>query len=199
MVIGTIVTVVGTISMLGAAGAGMDNMLGAAGVGAFGGLLLNVIGAVLMLIGFIIYIVGVGTAAKDESNFKKAMIFLVLGLVCSVVSAFTGTALNGVLSSVLQILAEVFQLVSALLVINGIIVLARKVGNSSVETKGQFTLKLIVCVIILTIIANIISIIANAVAAGVVGGIVGIVAAILSVIRYFVYLSLLAGAKNMFR
>ena len=197
MVIGTIITVAGTATLIAGGLDGMETAMGAGAVGGIFGVVMTVVGGILAFVGFILYIVGVGNASKDEDNFKKAMLFLVLGLVCSLVSAFTTTVAGGIVSVVLRILGELFQLISTILVINGISVLANKVGNSKVEQKGHFTLKLIAIIIIISIVMSLISLI-PAVAVGVIAGILNIVASILSIVRYFVYLSLLANAKNMF-
>lgn len=182
VLIGSIAAVVGVAAIVGG---------GIVGVG------LTAIGGILSLIGFIMYIVGVGNAAKDEQNFKRAMMFLVLGLICSVVGAFTGTVANGVIRNILSILAEVFQLISAVYVIEGIISLAGKVANPVIESKGRSTLKQIVVVIIISIIASLISLFTSPVAA-VVSAILVVIATIMSVIKYFIYLGLLSGARKMF-
>ncbi len=197
MVIGTIISVVGTATLLAGGLEGAEAAMGAGLAGGIVGIIMSVVGAIFSLIGFILYIVGVGNAAKDEDNFKKAMLFLVLALVCSLISGFTTTVAGGVLSIILRVLGQLFELISTILVINGITTLANKVGNSKVESKGQFTLKLIAIIIILSIVFSLIALI-PAVAAGVIAGILSIIASILSIIRYFVYLSLLANAKNMF-
>lgn len=197
VLIGSVAAVVGVAAIVGGGMLESDVAVGGGAVGGLIGVALTAIGGLLSLIGFIMYIVGVGNAAKDEENCKKAMMFLVLGLICSVVGAFTGSVANGVLRSVLSILAEVFQLISAIYVINGIVSLARKVGNAAIETKGRSTLKQIVVVIVISIIATLISLITSPVAA-VVSGILLIIATIMTIVKYFIYLSLLSGARKMF-
>ncbi len=212
-VVGAIITVVG-VATVAAAGIGefgatlggaseadltaIGNAATLAGVGTIGGSVLTIVGAIIAFIGFILYIVGVGNASKDEDGFKKAMLFLVLALVCSIVGSFTGGVANGVLAGILTILGAVFDLLSAIYVINGIISLANKTGNSKVEAKGRFTLKLILVILIMNIIVSLIGLFVNVSAIVVIAGVLNIIAAILSVVRYFVYLSLLSNAKKMF-
>ena len=197
ILIGSVMAVVGVAAVVGGGMLESDVAVGGGVVGGIAGLALSGLGGIFSLVGFILYIVGVGNAAKDEESFKKAMLFLVVGLVCSVVSAFTGTVANGILKDILTILGDVFQLISAIYVINGIISLAGKVGNVAIEHKGRHTLKTLVIVIVISIVATLISLITSTVAA-VVAGILGIVVAVMSIIKYFIYLSLLNGARKMF-
>ncbi len=212
-IIGTIITITGIAAIIGGAATGTDVAMGGGLAGSIVGIIMTVIGAIFALIGFILYIVGVGTAGKDEENFKKAFMFLILGLICSIIGAFTGAV--PVLAGILKIASAVFSLASAIFVINGIIVLAGKVGNAKVEKKGQTTLKLVIVILVLSIVAHVIAMItalvfgsANDITAAMVNGatatifissIMELVATVLSIIQYFVYLSLLANAKNMFQ
>ena len=196
-IIGIIISVVGTASLIAGGLEGADVAMGAGLAGGVVGVIMTVVGGIVAFIGFILYIVGVVNTSKDEDNFKKALLFLILGLVCTLIASFTTTVAGGVLALILKVLGMLFDLISTILVINGISVLANKVGNAAVEKKGQFTLKLITVIIILSIVISLITLI-PAVAAGVIAGILSIVATVLSIIKYFVYLGLLANAKNMF-
>ena len=195
IIIGTIISVIGTATLIAGGIDGAEAAMGAGVAGGVVGIIVSFVGAIFSLIGFILYIVGVGNAAKDEDNFKKAMLFLVLALVCSIVSAFT-TAIP-VLAIILKVLGSLFELISTIMVIGGICTLANKLGKSEVEQKGQFVLKLIVVIILLSIVFNLIGLIPT-IATGVIAGILSIIAAVLSIVRYFAYLALLAQAKNMF-
>ncbi len=211
-VIGTVMTITGAAAIFGGGVAGSDTAMVGGAIGGVVGIIMTVVGAIFALIGFILYIVGVGTAAKDEENFKRALICLVLALITSLVAAFTGGI--PVLSGILTILSTLFTLISAISVINGIIVLAGKVNNAAVEKKGQSTLKLVICILVLSIVANVIALITGAVlgsatdisaamltgagATIIVSSVMQLIATILNIIQYFVYLSLLSSAKKMF-
>lgn len=211
-VIGIVMTITGAAAIFGGGVAGSDTAMVGGAIGGVVGIIMTVVGAIFALIGFILYIVGVGTAAKDEENFKRALICLVLALITSLVAAFTSGI--PVLSGILTILSTLFTLISAISVINGIIVLAGKVNNAAVEKKGQSTLKLVICILVLSIVANVIALITGAVlgsatdisaamltgagATIIVSSVMQLIATILNIIQYFVYLSLLSSAKKMF-
>ncbi|MBQ6441739.1 MAG: hypothetical protein IJJ13_04005 [Lachnospiraceae bacterium] len=197
IIIGTIVSVVGTATLIAGGMDGAANAMGAGIAGGVVGIIVSFVGAIFSLIGFILYIVGVANASKDEDGFKKAMLFLVLALVCSIISAFTTTVAGGVVSIILKVLGMLFELISTIMVIGGISAIANKLGKTEVEQKGQFVLKLIVVIILISIVFYVIGLI-PAIATGVIAGILSIIATVLSIVRYFAYLSLLAHAKNMF-
>ncbi len=211
-IIGLVMSITGVAAIVGGGLAESDTAMVGGAIGGVVGVIMTVVGAIFALIGFILYIVGVGTAAKDEENFKRALICLVLALVTSLVGAFT----NGipVLAGIMRILSAVFTLISAISVINGIIILAGKVNNAAVEKKGQTTMKLVIVILVLAIIANVIAMITGAVlgsaadpsaamltGAGttiIISSVMQLIATVLNIIQYFVYLSLLADAKKMF-
>ena len=211
-ILGLIIGAVGVVALVGGAMAAADGAMMGGLAGSIGGGALALIGGIFALIAFILYLVGIGNASKDEDSFKKAMMFVLLSLICSVVSAFTGTV--PALYTVLSILAPVFELCATVFVINGIIVLAGKVGNAQVENKGQTVIKLIVVILVLSIIASLIGgimsmvygsaknmtlLMVNGVTTGsIIASVLMVIATILQIISYFVYLSLLAQAKNMF-
>lgn len=78
--IGAIATVIGTISALIAVAAAANNSTGGTAV-AGGASVIFLLGAgVLGIIAFIMNIIGINSAAKDEASFKTALICVIVGI-----------------------------------------------------------------------------------------------------------------------
>ena len=102
------------------------------------------------------------------------------------------------MSNLMNILYYVFNFSVTLEIIQGIIILAEKLGNQAVAAKGKTTLKVIFAIIILSLLSSVAySFFPFANANLFIGlGLIGLTL-VLSVIQYFLYLSLLAKAKKM--
>ena len=164
-----------------------------AGASLIGLAIFGVASGILYIIAFILQIVGVSNAAKDEPAFKTALIFIIVGIVCSLVSSFTQS--NGsatTISSIFSTLQQVASLGVTVFIIQGIINLADKLNNGEVSAKGATIFKIIICIYCIIIVAYIVSIFSAAIA-----GILTIIATVLSIVQYIVFLSFLAKAKKM--
>lgn len=158
-----------------------------AGMGIFG------IGAgVLGIIAFILCIVGLSAAGKDESQFKSALIAVLIGLVATVVASFFGDETIKEIGTTVQSLAN---LISTILVVSGIISLATQLNNDAVATRGKTILKLIVCFNVLALIADIVGLFIPG--GQIVGAIIALAAVVLDIIVYIIYLGYLKKAVVM--
>ena len=179
---------------IGAAGdalvnTGEDAVKGAVIGAGLAGIFL-IIGAVIALIAYILKIVGVGKAMKDEAAFKTAFIIIFVGLAATVLAtAFSGNAKVSQIASEVQSLCDFAVLYY---IITGIGNLADKLNNAAVKAKGQTVLKLIGCFYAIAIIAGIVAIFAETVAS-----IIAAVSSVLIVIALIVYIVYLAQAKKM--
>ena len=92
---------------------------GGTGAGlAIGGSFFLAVTTVLILAGFIINIIGVSNASHDEPAFKTALLFIVLGILCSIVgSIFAG---NPVIYSIALIVSRISEILVFWFCINGI-------------------------------------------------------------------------------
>ena len=198
------------LSMIATLVVGIASFFGAMAIGATGDALVNgsedgakgaligaglagiflIIGAVIALIAYIIKIVGIGKAMKDEAAFKTAFIFIFVGLAASILSAaFSGNAKVTQISNEVQSLCDLAVLYY---IITGIGNLADKLNNAAVKAKGKTVLKLIVCFYAIAIIAGIVGIFAETVAY-----IIAAVSSVLIVIALILYIAYLAQAKKM--
>lgn len=186
------VTLVLTVIMLVSAKAESEAGALASGIGM---VILGGAAGVLMIIGAIMNIVGIVNASKDEQSFRFALFTLILGVIAScIVSLFSS---NGVISSIMQTVSHVCNLLTTLFIIQGFIRIADALNNGEVSAKGSTLFKLIACFYILILIADIIVVIFGGMTASFIAGIIALAAVVLSVVQYFVYLSFLAKAKKM--
>ncbi len=158
---------------------------------------------VLFIVGFIINIVGVSQASKDDEAFRIALYGVIAGIVFAILGSIF-VNISPMVSNLMQTLGTVADIFVLIYVIQGVRNLAVKLGNTQMDVKGDKLLKLILAVIILELIANIIATIysgsVNQVALSVgmtISGVFAITAAVLQVVEYIMYLSYLAKAKKM--
>lgn len=193
--IGAIATVIGTISALIAVAAAANNSTGGTAV-AGGAFVIFLLGAgVLGIIAFIMNIIGINSAAKDEASFKTALICVIVGIAGTAIASIFSS--NATISAIGTLISNVANLFVTIFVITGIIRLADQLNNGEVSAKGNNILKVIIVVYALSIIASLIVMILGGQTASIIAGIIALVAAILNIVQYFMYLSFLSKAKKM--
>ena len=159
----------------------------AAGGGIAAGI-FGIAGAVIGVIAFILMLVGLNKARKDDPNFNIAFMFVFIGILCTIIGAF----IPGVIGSIFKSIGSVSNLIITIYIILGIRSLAIQLGDSAVEQKTRTMFGILVAVYCLAIIASIISLFAVSVAS-----IIALVSVVLNLIGYIIFLVLLAQAKKM--
>lgn len=193
-ILSLIAAILGIISavvvLAGAGSAAAGN--GGTGLVVGGGLFLTIT-MILMLASFIINIIGVSNAAQDEPAFKTAMIFILVGILCSILGGVLAS--NLVVYSIASIVSRVCEILVFWFSINGISNLAVALENNEIYERADSLAKLIlgvyIAVIILTIVTSFIAL------PFFLSTVISIVTSICLIVAYFMYLSLLSGAKNM--
>ena len=148
------------------------------------------------LVAFILNLVGLVQAKKDEANFNTALLLTIAGIVVSILSGIFSK--NESVTSFLNTAVELAYLLATMFIVYGIISLAKQLKNTPVETKGNRLLKLIVIVYGVGIAAKLLSSIFTAAKLDpIIIGIVGIISALLTVVSHLIYISLLSDAKKM--
>ena len=188
-VAGAMATTDGTPSEV-AGGAAMGAAIGA-------GALASVT-AILMFIAFIINLVGLHQAGKDEHYFRTAFNLTIAGIAVAVIhAAVSETAASGV-----QIVSDLLRILVMIYVIYGIIEIAKAIGDEKLQKKGRTLLTFITVLMIISIVIRLVADIAGdhmADPALVAMGAIGIVSALIVVISYILYLSLLSRAVKVFK
>lgn len=197
--IGTIVMVIAAIvAAIGVAGAsGAQSSDGKAlvlGGGIMVALIFIAVYMILATIAYIMNLVGIINASKDETNFKSALLFLIVGIVTTIlVAAFRN---NPVVYSLMVSLGNLMNVFVNIFVIAGGVKLADRLNRGDVSTKGTNVLKLIIVVAILSLIASLISSFMGGMVASVTAAVLFIVGLVLNIIKYFMYLSYLSQLKK---
>ena len=191
-----IVLLVVALAAAKAVSGGADGAAAGAVASGAGTLVFGIGSGVLAIIAFILNIVGISKASKDEESFRMALFAVIGGIILSVIgTAFNNV--NGYVSSIMQALQVVADLLVLLYVIQGIRYLSLKLNRPDIDQKGQNLFKIIFIVLVLQFIARIVVIIFGGMAASITAAILALIAVILSVIEYILYLAFLAKAKKM--
>ena len=189
-ILGTVLLIVGAIVVLVAGNKGSEGGMVAGGIPAL-------IGGILLIISYLINLVGLSNASKDDEYFKTAWIIALVTIVASAIQAVLNTKGLGI-EWLFDLISRVGQVAIMVFVITGIGRIADKLGNSNVSRLSKNTINVTCGVYVLALIANLISDIFNAKAMMTVAAVIAIIAGILSIISYIYYLRTLSQANQMF-
>ena len=149
--------------------------------------------AVLMIVSYILNIIGVGNAAKDESGFRSAMIAIIIGIVASIVAGIFAN--KEVVCLLAQLVSKICDIMVFWFCIGGIRNLADKMNDRNIANKADSFTKLIIGIYVAGIVLAIIGSFVKA--GGFLDGFIDVAGAVCSIIAYLSYLSLLKGARDM--
>ena len=149
--------------------------------------------AVLMIVSYILNIIGVGNAAKDESGFRSAMIAIIIGIVASIVAGIFSN--KEVVCLLAQLVSKICDIMVFWFCIGGIRNLADKMNDRNIANKADSFTKLIIGIYVAGIVLAIIGSFVKA--GGFLDGFIDVAGAVCSIIAYLSYLSLLRDAKDM--
>ncbi len=156
--------------------------------------------AILGLIGYIMNLVGLNQAGKDDDLIKSAFGLAIFSLILGVAGGILGALFSSMtwISSVVNMINSIISLV----IIHHVLFGGANL-NSALSDKAASTWKIVMTVIIIDIIVAIGLIICGILAGSTASGIIAIVIivltildVILDIVSYFMYLSFLARAKN---
>ena len=195
LIAGIVALVAALLMIIGAVGAKAESAGTALG-GILGGGVLLIAVAVLSIISFIMGIVGVKKAMPDEENFKNAFYVLIVGIIASVVLGCAKA--GGILSDAGETVSSICSFLAQYFIITAIVVLAQRLGDSEMETKGLNTRKMLMVVWIIRIIFQVIDIfVGKSDTLDVASGVLALIAAVVGIVAYVMYLKLLSRARFM--
>ena len=191
LIVASIVSIIGAKAI----GTAQTESAKAAAFGVAGGLaVFGIASSVLMVIAYILTLVGIISAMKDEASFKTALIFAVIGLVAAGVASVFSTGVTG---SIMQIVSNVANLMVTLYVVQGIVNLAAKLNDGDMVARGNKARWILTIAYCLPIIASLVASILAINKAGVAAAVIGLITALLTLVAYFIYLAYLSAAKKM--
>ncbi|MBQ9180292.1 MAG: hypothetical protein IJ132_05770 [Firmicutes bacterium] len=159
-------------------------------------MILMVVGLLCALAAFLMKFFGVTKASSDDGNFKKALTFLIIGLVASIIQSAVDGRIDW-LSDLGAIAKGICDLAVTVFIIRGVATIAENIGNDPVRELGNRTLKMIVLIYLLVIAMGVIMLLLNGDSMATVEGILAIGAMVISVIAYIMFLKLLSQGRKM--
>ena len=116
-------------------------------------------GGVLAVIAFILQIVGLVQASRDERAFKGVILLTVFGIIVSVIGAFFSK--DSFINSLSTTINSVVSVISIILIILGIGNMSLQLERQDMIERGGRIIRIIVWLAIISIIMNLISIFLN--------------------------------------
>ena len=159
--------------------------------------IILVAAGVISIIAFIMNLLGIIQARKDESKFTYALYAVIGGIVASLVqSAFPN---NGIVVDAANTVSSICSALATYFVIDAILSLAEQLGNADMIAKGK---RARIIVITLWLIVVILQLVGTIFGAGnetllLIESVLLVAAGVLSILLYFVYLSYLSKARTM--
>ncbi len=175
------------VGLLSAASLLTGSMTGAAGFGIATGV-LGIGAGVLAIISFIMECVGLGTAGKENNQFKYALYVIILAIILVIVNfilklVFGGDSLG---TRIIDSAQNVVDIIVSLFVIQGCIDLNKARGHKDLASKGSVVATRVLIAFILSFVLNIIPTFANGTLA-VVCTILYLVCSLIAYIQYLAY------------
>ena len=162
--------------------------------------MLSLLSAVVMAaIAFILNLIGVIGASKDDEGFKNALIVLVVGIVASIVSSFLNTKhpnISGYLSS----LSDICQLFVFYYIVCGCLNIAEARKDSSLAASCKRARVIIIVIWVISLVLNFLNKFFNGKADPALGTVtlaLGIAGGVATILSYIIYLSVLRRTINL--
>ena len=150
--------------------------------------------SLLLVASYILNLIGISNAAKDEGAFKRALWVLLASMAFGIVASFLQNS-NPRISNWLEVPSTLFELVVMIYVLEGIANLARNLGKNDIVDLSVQCRTWLMCALVLSAAAEVF------VALGTNGTVLsttsGIAAALLQIIGYVIYLRVLNRARQM--
>lgn len=153
----------------------------------------------LMLLSYVLNIVGISQASKDEDAFRISLYVAIFGIVFSLLSGFLGNAFEGnaYAQRIISVIPDLVNLCMMVYVVIGIRNLAVQLSDPVMEGKGQNILRTVfVMEIIIFVVRAFSGMIQTDAAAMIAIACLGF-AGILSIVTYVLYLAYLSKARKM--
>ena len=189
-IIATIIGIIGAIVFLAAGEKGSEGGMAAGGIPIL-------IAGIMFIIAFIINLVGLSNASKDEPYFKTAWIIALIAIAASVVQSILD--MRGIkVEWLFELISNICEIMIMIFVITGIGKIADQLGKKKVSRLSRSTMNVTCGVYILSAIVTLIGGLFEAKAMTTVASVIAIIAGILSIIAYVYYLRTLSQGSQMF-
>jgi hypothetical protein len=157
--------------------------------------ILGIVSAVVALVAFVLNLVGLIIARKDDSGFRIALLVTVLGIIASAVSAIWST--NAGLVKWMDTLTTIFSMFASYYVLTGIANLADQIPDAATKALALKSRTLVEGSFCATVIFKLIISIFKIPDGSTLYTILSIVALLLELVSYILYLRALSKGKKM--
>ncbi len=189
-IIATIIGIIGAIVFLAAGEKGSEGGMAAGGIPIL-------IAGIMFIIAFIINLVGLSNASKDEPYFKTAWIIALIAIAASVVQSILD--MRGIkVEWLFELISNICEIMIMIFVITGIGKIADALGKKKVSRLSRRTMNVTCGVYVLSAIVTLIGDLFEAKAMMTVAAVIAIIAGILAIIAYVYYLRTLSQGSKMF-
>ena len=150
--------------------------------------LLSLIGGLALIVAFIIQIVGLNNAAKDEIQIKWALYAVAAAIIISILSSLFANFKNEAMieiSNYLKVLVNAVNVVSTYYVLKGIASLSDKLGDKEMNLQGESLATLVIILYVVSVVLGLFSTIFGATSIAwlaVLLSIISIIAAIINLV-----------------
>ena len=170
--------------------------------GAAAGALISLItfigGTCLTIPAFILYLVGILQAKKDEQHFYYAFVFVILPIIAAVFAAIFSQF--ELVQNIAEIVRNICEVIAMIMIIGGIKELASRLNCEKMVISANTAFRIISGVYVLLIIARVIEFIFDFLPAMVTfGGIIALAAGILNIVAHVYYFILLGRSVKMLK
>lgn len=153
---------------------------------------------ILMIIAYILEIIGVAQAQRDDDYFKAALVCTIIGIVIAVISGIF--QLNATASSILTFISTIANILVTIFIIMGIRSVSEKLGDDDLARKANRQLYLIAINYAIGIVIQFIGSIMGATESFfIVAGILSIAGNVIQIVTFILFLILLNKARHSFR
>ena len=157
---------------------------------------LFAVAGLISLIAFVLNLLGLNDARKDDGNFQTAFIITLVGIAVSVVQFIFSS--NSMVADLMNTFSTICEALIVYYVVKGIISLAGQLGDDDMVARGKRLVTLVLVMWGVTIALQIVALFFNGSEALLaIGGILAIIGYILTIVVYVLYLLYLARAKKM--
>ena len=156
--------------------------------------IFGVITAIGAIAGFVLGLLGIINASNDEPSYKNALVWLVIGIVASLLTSLIGSK-DGFIWKLLKAILGAASGFSGFMVmytvINSTVTVANAIGNFNIASEGMAKAELFKKLYIIAIILVFVGFIPF------IGGLCALVGAVMELVIFFMYLGFLGKAKMM--
>ena len=144
---------------------------------------------------YVISLIGVNLASKDESSFKVAFYAIIFGIIITIIGGVFSS--NEAIKGLTDILYNITNIISAIYIIQGVVFLSKALGNHKMKEQGNHIIRIISVIYVFQIFTSVSMVIFGDLTQSIVSAILTEVVGILSIAEYVLFLMYLSKTKKM--